>query len=575
MSSKIVGNKTPNDGEMADAPETMPADIKDGSDGGSENEMEMKTGVDEGSVETKTAMEKSLKEVTTSSKEKSFGMNEKGHFVRRTGINWILAALFIIADMAGGGIVAVPASVQNLYFVPGVVFSLMMAGIAMWTCSLLGRCWVMLQQRFPEYRDHCRQVFAEIGYRSLGKWGKTWVTITIGINQLGVSVIYLLLAAKSINDAVLTLTSYEHLHYCYVILILALILLPLNFLKSPEDFWPVTFAAMACSVLSVVFICIGSALDYSKCSPTKDEFFNNIRHITPMQTISAFGTLVFSYGGHASFPVILHDMKRPSQFVKSSYLAFGLQVLLYVPMSIVASLTYGGHIKASVINSIQTVWAQQAVNLMICLHCITALLLMLNPLNQDAEERLKVPHHFGWKRVVVRTGVLFVVTFLAVSVPSFGPIIDLVGATTTLLTVLIFPPLFYFCLTASGNIHAENTEKSLSKKVTGSDEKADAYPVVSFKEMIRYNSKFHLAWGFFIMLLGAVICVSATTSAVYELSHASFEYPCYVQPFITMEKRLPTATFCCGPGVNGTLATQEGMICLDGSVVQQSLWKKP
>lgn len=128
---------------------------------------------------------------------------------------------------------------------------------------------------------------------------RAFVSITIDVNQFGVCVIYLLLSAKSINDAILTLTSYDNVHYCFIILILAVILLPFTFLKSPEDFWYVTFGAMACSVLSVAFIIVGSVFDYSKCSPTKDEFFNNIRRITPLQTISAFGTQVFSYGGHA------------------------------------------------------------------------------------------------------------------------------------------------------------------------------------------------------------------------------------------------------------------------------------
>jgi amino acid permease len=118
---------------------------------------------------------------------------------------------------------------------------------------------------------------------------------------------------------------------------------------------------MGCSVLSVVFIMVGSALDYSDCKLSVDEMLMNLKHVNGWTTISALGTVVFAFGGHSSFPVILHDMKRPSHFTKSSYMAFGGITLLYVPMAIVGYLSYGGTIKSSIINSIQTVWVQQVM----------------------------------------------------------------------------------------------------------------------------------------------------------------------------------------------------------------------
>lgn len=36
----------------------------------------------------------------------------------------------------------------------------------------------------------------------------------------------------------------------------------------------------------------------------------------------AYGTMVFSYGGHSAFPTIQHDMKRPSQFSKSVVVSY-------------------------------------------------------------------------------------------------------------------------------------------------------------------------------------------------------------------------------------------------------------
>ena len=46
----------------------------------------------------------------------------------------------------------------------------------------------------------------------------------------------------------------------------------------------------------------------------------------------------------------------------------------------------------------------------------------------------------------MRTGSTFVLLFIAESVPSFGSILDLVGASTVTLLTFVFPPFFYMKL---------------------------------------------------------------------------------------------------------------------------------
>lgn len=63
---------------------------------------------------------------------------------------------------------------------------------------------------------------------------------------------------------------------------------------------------------AVVLISVGSILDYDTCHPyheTPD--FNAINYFL------ALGTILFAYGGHAAFPTIQHDMKKPHEFAKA------------------------------------------------------------------------------------------------------------------------------------------------------------------------------------------------------------------------------------------------------------------
>ena len=49
---------------------------------------------------------------------------------------------------------------------------------------------------------------------------------------------------------------------------------------------------------------------------------------------------------------------------------------------------------------------------------------------------------------MVRTGILCLVAFVAESVPNFGPVVNLIGASTFTLTSVVLPPVFYAFLKA-------------------------------------------------------------------------------------------------------------------------------
>uniref|UniRef100_A0A1I7SKM2 Aa_trans domain-containing protein n=2 Tax=Bursaphelenchus xylophilus TaxID=6326 RepID=A0A1I7SKM2_BURXY len=91
-----------------------------------------------------------------------------GEFIKDSGMNWVVAALFLVGDMAGGGIVALPTAVQQCGFVGGIILCIIMALCATVSAVLLGKSWEHLPVRWPEYRLHCRKPYAEIGYRALG-----------------------------------------------------------------------------------------------------------------------------------------------------------------------------------------------------------------------------------------------------------------------------------------------------------------------------------------------------------------------------------------------------------------------
>ncbi|KAK6048379.1 transmembrane amino acid transporter protein [Cooperia oncophora] len=387
----------------------------------------------------------------------------------------------------------------------------------MYTATVLGRSWNILLNTWSIYRVHCRKPYASIGYEAMGTKTRKFVSVIIDITQFGVATVYLLLSAKNIHDMVKTFTDTEF-SYCIVILIVAGCLLPVTYLKSPQDFWVAVMIAIFTTVAAIVLILLGIALDYGLCSSHKE-----LPPLKPKGFFLSLGTLIFACGGHAALPTVQHDMKNPEDYNKSVVLAFAVLLFSYGPIAILGFLTYHDAIRDSILPSIQTIWIQQACNVFITLHCILTLTIVLNPLNQDLEDLFHCPHHFGWQRVLLRTATMLAVVFVGESIPNFGPMVDLVGmlinkgGSTMVLASLILPCLFYLHLLA----------RQKKAEECGKD---DSPPTL--KEVFIYAPPRTLVICICIMVFGVIGSAAATFSAIVELSTTSFSLPCYVSLFI-------------------------------------------
>lgn len=151
---------------------------------------------------------------------------------------------------------------------------------------------------------------------------RTFVSLCNFVTLFGIACVALLLSAKSVHDSLLSLFKVEA-NYCFLTLAVGLFLLPFTFLRSPEDFWQAIVVAMFTTVGAVALIIVGAALDMNTCMK-----HSQMPHFVSSNYLLSLGALIFAFGGHASFPTIQHDMKRPSEFTKSTILAFSCKFIL-------------------------------------------------------------------------------------------------------------------------------------------------------------------------------------------------------------------------------------------------------
>jgi vesicular inhibitory amino acid transporter len=378
------------------------------------------------------------------------------------------------------------------------------------------------------------------------------------MTMFGTAVVFLLLASKNIQNF---LKAFFHidLHFCILILIVAFCLLPITFLKSPKDFWPAVIGAMITTTIAVILICTGTLKDYDTC--------HHEAHYPPMQAnrvFMTFGTVMFAYGGHGAFPTIQHDMKKPYQFKFSVCLAFIIIGMMYMPVSVLGYITYGDSLQDSIIPSLQIIWMQQSVNILITLHVVLALTIIFNPLNQELEDMFNVPHHFGYQRVLTRSAMMAATVFVAETVPHFGVLLDLVGGSTITLMALVFPGIFNLYLSAA-------KQKVHEKRET--DDRATIY------EILTETPKLKLIANLIVLAVGVIGGIAATYSAMNAMAGAEFSLPCYVRPFVddydtktvANANHLPLTghTNCCGMFKNITRYGDYDTYCVRPGVVNQ------
>ena len=196
---------------------------------------------------------------------------------------------------------------------------------------------------------------------------------------------------------------------------------------------------------------------------------------------------MFAYAGSASFPTYQADMKNKADFPKAVIFAMiskgtykhkeqilkkrvPVLVCLYVPMAAVGYYQLGlladndgGIIYACILKfkkfhlkkhfsflGIACVLCDSPIKLVVeillLIHLISAYPMFLNPPNQFIENILGIEPTFNWKRVVFRSSVMLVLTFMAESLPSFSAILQLISSVFVTCLTFVFPPLFYMRL---------------------------------------------------------------------------------------------------------------------------------
>lgn len=411
------------------------------------------------------------------------------------GLTVLTAAIFVVGEMAGSGVLSLPKAVLDAGWF-GLVMILLCAVMSAYTGVILGRCWTILQDRFEEYREQTRYPYPAIGYEAFGNVGRYLVSFCVNATLFGVGTVFLLIASENIEE--LLASVHKDVSFCILLPFIALCLWPITWLGTPKDFWVVGIMAMAATATACFCMFVQILVDrdphHKPAYPSTDfgKFF------------LSFGVILFAFGGHAAFPTVQHDMKEPKKFSKSVAIAYSIIVCMYFPVSAAGYFVYGENNKDSILSVVSDSWLRTIALILITVHLVMGFIIVINPFSQEVEDLLQIDKKFNWKRVINRTVVVASILFVAESIPQFGVILGLIGGSTVTFLTFVFPSLFYLKLCST-----ESPDGSY-RRIT----------------LPLYQWVVH----FEIILVGLIGGISSTYSAIDAIvtGQSSFTVPCYV-----------------------------------------------
>ncbi|XP_068201894.1 uncharacterized protein [Palaemon carinicauda] len=437
-----------------------------------------------GNVESPAASADSANEWT----DLENGMEGRAH----KGLSMMMGAMFLIGEMAGAGVLNLPKAIANTGWV-GVPMLGVLCAMVGYSGTRLAHCWVMLEERWPEYRAPCRRPYPAIAYRALGKFGQYVTEVALNVTLFGAATVFLLVTTQMIHQLLWPLK--VPITPCEWILIVGGLLILPTWLGTPKDMWPISILAVLCTFVACVVVMAEVFIERKTHPPP--EF--------PAPSFTSFflgfGSILFALGGASLFPTVQNDMKNRAEFGSSVIVTFLVLLSLYWPMSIVCYGTLGNAVEENILMSVNGVAVTITKALILC-HFIFATIIVINPVMQTIEGILYVRNRFSIARCITRTLVMFVVILMAMAVPTFGKILDLIGGSSVTLLSFIMPPVCYFKLCNTLN------------PITGL-----AYTNLSLRERIIL---------FTIATVGLVGGVASSYSALREiLSPEAFSNTCF------------------------------------------------
>jgi len=348
----------------------------------------------------------------------------------------IQALANIIKSFVGVGILALPYAMREAGIYFGVLMMLLIAILSNYCFKLVINCKTLLNVRD---KKHCT-TFQDVGRETLGVWGDYGVKISLILSQFGTAVIYIIYIADNLESMLSSHVNINVRLYMVMLIPILAILLQLRDLKylSPTS---------VIGIIAVVIACI--VVLYYGFTVFPDQTPKSFPFVRITTVAYYFGIAVFALEGIFLVVPIEDNMKNQWQYPLMLDVSMIFVTFLYLTFGFLGYLLFGDNV-CSVITNNLPVGAVVVIIVQICLivELIFSYPLQISPVVNLIENAITNPEDrfYELKRTLIRICLVLVTVGLAVVVPLFDLVTNLVGAFSNTFAGFILPVAFHIKL---------------------------------------------------------------------------------------------------------------------------------
>ncbi|VEU21123.1 DEKNAAC102078 [Brettanomyces naardenensis] len=337
--------------------------------------------------------------------------------------------------LIGLGILSVPLALHLSGWIPGMICLLLAALSTRYTAVLLGRILAKVHS-LNTYQDIAVHVYG----RSIGYF----ILATFSLDLYGAGVSMVIIFSDSFNALIPSLSPFV-LKAILCTILMVLNLLPLRFLSV------LSLVGIFCTTCTFFIILASGLWKSTQPGSLLHSMPTNLFPSSFIDFCFSLGLFLAPWGGHATFPEIYSDQKKPGKFSACMDISFSFCYAVDALTGIIGFLMFGRLTDSEVTRNIlltpgYSTSVKTTIVTLMGLLPISKLPLVCRPIT-TAADNFHHPQRDGkcplYKKIINRFLISFVYFFSALFITSFGKVMSLLGSAICFTVCITLPVLFY------------------------------------------------------------------------------------------------------------------------------------
>lgn len=354
----------------------------------------------------------------------------------------------IIVTVVGTGVLGLPFAFRIAGWVAGSL-GVAIVGIATYYCMLL-LVWCRDKLASEEPLVESRS-YGDLGYRCFGTFGRYLTEFIIVVAQCAGSVAYLVFIGQNLDSV---FQKYGPSLASYIFMLVP-VEIGMSWIGSLSALAPFSIFADVCNVLAMGIVVkedVRVALEDGFSFRERTAITSNIGGLP-----FAAGMAVFCFEGFGMTLALENSMKDKAKFPKLLAQTFSGITLVYILFGLCGYMAFGEETRDIVTLNLPRSWSSLAVQVGLCLGLMFTFPIMLHPINEIVEGKLKIIHRNNNDSIrlgkitvyISRAIVVVVLAVIASFVPEFGVFASFVGSTLCAMLSFVLPATFHLKLFGS------------------------------------------------------------------------------------------------------------------------------